>query len=65
MTFGERMRALMAERGIGVRQLATMVPCSPGYLSRVSRVLGRPAHHLRQAPCRELPPSGQRGVSAE
>jgi transcriptional regulator with XRE-family HTH domain len=49
MTLGERMRALMAERGIGVRQLAAMAPCSPGYLSRVIRDLKRPSDQMVQA----------------
>lgn len=33
--FGRRMRRLMAERGLSLRQLARNVPCNPGYLSRV------------------------------
>jgi transcriptional regulator with XRE-family HTH domain len=49
MTFGERTRALMDERGVGVRQLAAMAPCSPGYLSRVLRDLKRPSDQMAQA----------------
>jgi transcriptional regulator with XRE-family HTH domain len=59
MTFGERMRALMAERGIGVRQLATMVPCSPGYLSRVSRDLKRPSGQMAAALDKALDADGE------
>lgn len=33
-SFAERLRALMAERGIGVRALARQVPCDPGMVSR-------------------------------
>ncbi|RKS70727.1 helix-turn-helix protein [Actinomadura pelletieri DSM 43383] len=34
--FGERLRALMAERGISQRELARRVPCNSGYLSRLA-----------------------------
>lgn len=37
MTFGERLRQLMAARGISQRRLAKLVPCNDGYLSRVAR----------------------------
>ncbi|WP_165964540.1 helix-turn-helix transcriptional regulator [Actinomadura sp. KC216] len=37
MTFGEKLRALIAERGISQRKLAKLVPCDNGYLSRVAR----------------------------
>lgn len=43
MTFGERMRALMAERGISLRQLAKMTHYDVGGLSKVSRGLSRPS----------------------
>ncbi|MFI0451140.1 helix-turn-helix domain-containing protein [Actinomadura sp. 6N118] len=36
MTFGEKLRQLMTEREISLRQLAKTVPCDPGYLSRIS-----------------------------
>ncbi|WP_141579641.1 helix-turn-helix transcriptional regulator [Actinomadura sp. WMMA1423] len=36
-TFGERFRALMAERRVSQRRLADLVPCNDGYLSRVAR----------------------------
>ncbi|WP_225994100.1 helix-turn-helix domain-containing protein [Actinomadura rudentiformis] len=35
MTFGEKLRVLMDERGIGVRELARMVPCDHGHLSKI------------------------------
>ncbi|TDC58579.1 XRE family transcriptional regulator [Actinomadura sp. KC345] len=35
-TFGEKLRDLMAERGISQRRLAKLVPCNDGYLSRVA-----------------------------
>ncbi|GAA2636196.1 helix-turn-helix transcriptional regulator [Actinomadura fulvescens] len=35
MTFGEKLAALMAERGIGLRQLARLVPCDHGHLSKL------------------------------
>ncbi|QKW39669.1 helix-turn-helix transcriptional regulator [Actinomadura sp. NAK00032] len=37
MTFGEKVRTLMSERGISQRALARLVPCDDGYLSRVAR----------------------------
>jgi len=42
-TFGERMRALMAERGTSLRKLAAAVPVDAGHLSRVSRDLKPPS----------------------
>jgi hypothetical protein len=35
MDFAARLRALMAERGIGVRALARQVPCDPALISRL------------------------------
>lgn len=35
MTFGEALRQLMDERGIGVRALAREVPCDAGHMSKV------------------------------
>lgn len=43
MTFGEMMRALMAERGISLRSLARAIPANVGHLSRVSRDLKPPS----------------------
>jgi transcriptional regulator with XRE-family HTH domain len=39
MTFGERMLALMAERGVSLRKLAKVTYADAGHLSRVSRGL--------------------------
>ncbi|GAA2638850.1 helix-turn-helix transcriptional regulator [Actinomadura fulvescens] len=36
MTFGEKLRQLMAERGMSQRYLARSVPCNDGYLSRIA-----------------------------
>lgn len=33
--FSDQLRWLMAERGVGVRELARRVPCDPGYLSNL------------------------------
>ncbi|MFD0851327.1 helix-turn-helix domain-containing protein, partial [Actinomadura adrarensis] len=35
MKFGDQIRALMAERGLSVREIARRVPCDSGHLSRV------------------------------
>src|SRR6266545_2809152 len=49
MTFGERMRALMAERGISLRQLSKTVHYDVGGLSKVSRDLKRPSPQMALA----------------
>jgi transcriptional regulator with XRE-family HTH domain len=49
VTFGERMRALMAERGLSLRKLAKSVHYDLGYLSKVSRDLKPPSQELAQA----------------
>ncbi|TYK45931.1 helix-turn-helix domain-containing protein [Actinomadura decatromicini] len=36
-SFGEALRELMTERGIGVRALARQVPCNPGTISKLCR----------------------------
>src|SRR5688500_7506819 len=41
MTFGEKLRELMTERGISQRKLAALVPCDDGYISKL--VNGRKA----------------------
>lgn len=43
MTFGDKLRALMAERGISQRRLARLVPCNNGYLSKLARDLQVPS----------------------
>jgi transcriptional regulator with XRE-family HTH domain len=45
-TFGQRMRALMTERGISLRQLARTVHYDVGGLSKVSRDLQRPSEQM-------------------
>ncbi|GAA4058523.1 helix-turn-helix transcriptional regulator [Actinomadura miaoliensis] len=46
MTFGEKLRALMAERQISQRRLAAMVPCDNGHLSKVANGVKRPSPEL-------------------
>ncbi|TDC70171.1 XRE family transcriptional regulator [Actinomadura sp. GC306] len=46
MTFGERLRQLMAERGISQRRLAKLVPCNDGYLSKLARNLQVPSAEM-------------------
>lgn len=45
-TFGEKLRDLMAERGLSLRKLAPRVPCDPGYLSKVARDLQVPSREM-------------------
>lgn len=45
-SFGERLCALMTERGIGVRVLARQVPCNPGYLSHLRAGHSQPSPEL-------------------
>jgi transcriptional regulator with XRE-family HTH domain len=44
--FGEQLRRVMAERGIGVRELARQVPCNPGYLSNLRNGRKRPSRPI-------------------
>jgi transcriptional regulator with XRE-family HTH domain len=46
MTFGQKMLALMAERGISLRKLAKMIPADVGHLSRISRDLKPPSAEM-------------------
>jgi transcriptional regulator with XRE-family HTH domain len=48
MTFGESMRALMAERGISLRKLAKTIPADVGHLSRISRDLKPPSAEMAE-----------------
>jgi hypothetical protein len=48
MTFGESMRALMAERGISLRMLAKTIPADVGHLSKVSRDLKPPSAQMAE-----------------
>jgi len=45
-TFGQKLRTLMADRGIGVRELARMIPYDPGNLSRVANDRKAPSEQL-------------------
>ncbi|WP_258945790.1 helix-turn-helix domain-containing protein [Actinomadura luteofluorescens] len=42
-SFGEALRQLMADRGIGVRALARAVPCDPGHISKLCQGQKRPS----------------------
>lgn len=44
--FGAELGRLMTERGIGVRQLARLVPCNPGHVSNLRNGRGRPSETL-------------------
>lgn len=45
-SFADGLRALMAERGIGVRPLARMIPCDPGHLSHMRSGRDTPSSEL-------------------
>lgn len=45
-TFGEKLRALMAERRISQRKLARLVPCDDGHLSKIANDRKRPSPEL-------------------
>ncbi|WP_067793163.1 Tn3 family transposase [Actinomadura formosensis] len=45
-TFGEKLRALMAERQISQRKLAKLVPCDDGHLSKIANGRKRPSPEL-------------------
>lgn len=59
MTFGEKMRALMAERGISLHALARTIPANQGYLSRVSRDLKAPSEEMAKRIDTELGADGE------
>lgn len=44
--FSDELRRFMAERGIGVRELARRVPCNPGYLSNLRNGNKRPSQQI-------------------
>lgn len=46
MTFGEKLRQLMAERRISQRRLAALVPCDAGYISKLAADRQRPSPEL-------------------
>jgi transcriptional regulator with XRE-family HTH domain len=46
--FGKELARLMAARGIGVRELARMVPCNPGHISNLRNGKANPSPDLAQ-----------------
>lgn len=46
MDFAERLAALMAERGLGVRQVAARVPCDPGHISHLIHRKKHPSERM-------------------
>lgn len=46
MTFGEKLAALMSERGMSVRGLARAVPCDPSHISKIRRDLELPSYEM-------------------
>jgi transcriptional regulator with XRE-family HTH domain len=44
--FGTELAGLMAARGLGVRELARMVPCNPGHISNLRSGKARPSPEL-------------------
>lgn len=46
ITFGERLRQLIAEHDISQRKLARLVPCDDGFLSRIANDRRRPSPEL-------------------
>ena len=51
--FAAELTRLMAARGLGVRELARMVPCNPGHISNLRS--GKREHQLRCSAWREAP----------
>ncbi len=47
--FGTELARLMAARGVGVRELARMVPCNPGHISNLRSGKARPSEELAEA----------------
>ena len=47
--FGTELARLMAARGLGVRELARMVPCNPGHISNLRSGKARPSEELAEA----------------
>lgn len=47
--FGTELARLMAARGVGVRELARMVPCNPGHISNLRSGKARPSAELAEA----------------
>src|SRR5271165_6356128 len=47
--FAAELARLMGERGLGVRELARMVPCNPGHISNLRSGKARPSAELAEA----------------
>ena len=47
--FGTELARLMTARGVGVRELARMVPCNPGHISNLRSGKARPSAELAEA----------------
>ena len=48
--FGTELARLMTARGLGVRELARMVPCNPGHISNLRSGKARPSPELARGP---------------
>ncbi len=46
--FDDELARLMTARGLGVRELARMVPCNPGHISNLRSGRARPSHDLAE-----------------
>lgn len=57
--FAAVLARLMAERGLGVRELARTVPCNPGHLSSLRNGKAQPSLELAQAIDRALGAGGE------
>ena len=44
--FGDELRRVMAERGMSTRQLAELVPCNHGYVSKLGRGVKHPSREM-------------------
>lgn len=62
MDFAGRMRALMDERGLGVRALARAVPCDPGLVSRLASGKAAPSRPMAARLDEVLGAAGQLAV---
>lgn len=58
-TFGENMKALMAERGVSLRKLARTLNYDPGHLSKISNDKDRPSQHMAERLDQALDANGE------
>ena len=47
--FGKELARLMQARGLGVRELARMVPCNPGHISNLRSGKAQPSPELAES----------------